>query len=135
MVHQHQRRHRFDHWYSPRKHTRIVSAPSFQRSVLKIGINRILLAHHSSHRFERYPKIDRLAVGNATLDSPGSVRGGDHLAIFRAKRVVMFGALHEDTVESRPDIETLGSRQTEHPFGKVRFKTIEDRFSPANGNA
>lgn len=70
MVNKNERRHRFDHWYGAWQHAGVMTPTGSECCILEIHVHGLLLDHHRGDRFEGDPKINRLSVGNATLDTP-----------------------------------------------------------------
>ena len=96
-----------------------------------MDIHCVLWVHDRRDRFERNAKIDVLSVRDPALDASGEIGGSPNPAAFHPKGIVVLPAREMDPVESRTDVKTFGSRQTQHGFPKVRFQTIKDRFAPA----
>src|SRR5262249_52227333 len=68
---------------------------------------RVLFAQHRGGGLERDAKIDGLAVGDAALDAPGTIRQGAHLAGFHAERIVVLQTGQQDAAEAGADVETF----------------------------
>src|SRR5215472_9973327 len=75
MVHKNKRGHCFDHRDRSRQNARIMTAACLESRVVKANVDCVLLVHHGCNRFEGHTKVDRLAIGNATLNAAGPVAG------------------------------------------------------------
>jgi len=131
VVDQDQRGHRLDNRNGAGQHAGVVAAPAFEGCVLEVNVNRVLRLHEGGDRFEGDTEINRLAVGNASLNAARTIGRGIDPAAFGPERVVVLRAREQNAAEAGAEIEAFGSRQTEHRLGQVRLEAVKDRLAPA----
>ena len=112
-----------------------MTAAALERGILSLVIDGILFAHDGGDGFEGDAEVEGGAIGDAALDTAGTVGGCGDLAILGTERIVMLRAGHQDAVEPGAEIKSFGGRQAEHGLGEVGLEAVEDRFAPTGRHA
>src|SRR3989442_11146891 len=75
VINEHEGRHRFNNWHRPWQHAWVMPAAGLQCGIFELDIDGLLFLHDRSNRLEGDSKVNRLPVGNPTLNSARTVGG------------------------------------------------------------
>ncbi len=74
-------------------------------------------------------KINRLAVGNTTLNTTAVVGRCPQAIAFPDEGIVVDGPFHLRSLKAGTDLKAFGGGQGQHGVGQLGFQAIEDRFT------
>ena len=103
--------HGFDHGDGAGEDAGVVASAAFEGGVMQADVHGVLLVHDSGDGFERDAEINQLAIGDATLDSTGTIGRGSHFAGLHSKGVIVLQTGEEDAAEAGANIESLRGGQ------------------------
>ena len=128
-------RHGFDDGDGAREHAGVVATVPDDFAGRSRGVDARLFFCDGRRRLERDAEVDFLAVGNAALDSAGSVGRGADFPVAHFKCVVVLGAAEARSRETASDFKALGGGNAKHGFGEIGFEAVKNRFAQTGGNA
>lgn len=128
-IHNNQRGHGLDDRNSAGHDAGVVSALSFQDTLLEAVGSGCLSLADSRRRLERNAEVDRRPVGDTSLDTAGVVcLGGEALDAVcggNGEGVVVDGAGHFAPAEAGTNLEALGCGDAQHRMRQLGFELVE----------
>ena len=106
--------HRLHDGDCPRNDTGIVTATRLEDRFLALFVYRRLLHEDGSHGLERYPEVDVLPIGDATLDAARMVRAGTDPSVIVEEDVVAVGAVITRCLETVAILKALHGVDGQH---------------------